>query len=235
LAFALAAAPLSVHAADDDISDGMADKATHGFVNLGSGWMEIPMQIAKGYQRGIKYDPERPAASRTFGTVQGVFKGVVHAVGRTILGVYQLVGFWAANPEDNAGVGIPMDGEYSRDWGHHHGYPYREMHRPMKRKLDRGGTNIFTSPIEVPYQVKFGHRKRYRNGTVKGVWFMLSRFWAGTYETSTFLFPSPRETEGYAFDQEVAGKEDPSLVGPTWDKRPWLKEESQSGHYSDQN
>lgn len=220
-------APL--YGADRYVGDGMADKATHGVVNLFSGWLEIPMQTYKGYVRGIKYAPDYPAAARTFGTGQGLFKGVFHAVGRTVLGAFQLVGFWSANPENNDGVGIPMDGEYSRDWGQHHDLKYKEMPKPIRAKLNRGGKNIVTAPVEVPYQMKFGHRKRHKHGKTKGVWFAVSRLWSGTYETVTFFLPNARETEGYAFDQEYAGREDPSLIGPTWDKRPWLKEGSVDG------
>ncbi|MFT5127046.1 MAG: hypothetical protein ACI8W8_000646 [Rhodothermales bacterium] len=211
-------------AADAVVKDGMADKGTHGVVNALSGWTEIPLQTYKGYVRGIKLNPEKPALARSAGTVLGFGRGLNHAVGRTLLGVYQFVGFWAANPEDNHGVGVPLDGEYARDWGEAHGIPLKEQPKPMGKKLKRGVTNFAASPVEIPYQMRFGKRTRYRTGVRKGVWFGLSRLWTGTYEAITFPLPSALETEGYAFDQERPGRALHGNRGEYVEPHPWLKE-----------
>ena len=214
----------SALAADAVIKDGMADKGTHGVVNALSGWTEIPLQTYKGYHRGIKLNPEKPALARTTGTILGFGRGINHAVGRTLLGVYQFVGFWSANPEDNNGVGIPLDGEYARDWGEPHGIPIKEQPKPMVAKLKRGAVNFAASPVEIPYQMRFGKRTRYRTGLRKGLWFGLSRVWSGTYEVVSFPVPSALETEGYAFDQERPGQEIDGNKGEYVEPRPWLKE-----------
>jgi hypothetical protein len=216
-------------AADADIKDGMADKGTHGVVNALSGWTEIPLQTYKGYVRGIKLNPEKPALARSTGTVLGFVRGINHAVGRTFLGVYQFAGFWAANHEDNDGVGVPLDGEYARDFGEAHGIPLKEQPKPMVNKLKRGAVNFAASPVELPYQMRFGKRTRYRTGVRKGLWFGLSRFWTGTYEVISFPLPSALETEGYAFDQALPGLEKDGNMGEYVEPHPWLKEGLHSG------
>jgi hypothetical protein len=216
-------------AADGVIKDGMADKGTHGVVNALSGWTEIPLQTYKGYVRGIKLNPEKPALARSTGTVLGFARGLNHAVGRTLLGVYQFTGFWAANHKDNEGVGVPLDGEYALDWGKPHGIPLKEQPKSMGAKLKRGAADFAVSPVEIPYQMRFGKRTRYRRGVRKGLWFGFSRLWSGTYDVLSFPLPSALETEGYAFDQVRPGQEIDGNKGEYVEPHPWLKEGIHSG------
>ena len=215
-------------AADKTALNGMADKAAHGFVNFGYGWMEFPMQIVKGYDRGIYLRKDSPAIAKTAGFFWGAGRGVTFLIGRMYLGAYQLVGFWSANPDDNYGIGIPFDGEYPLDEGLLHDVPLKSIHRPMIRKLKRGLSHFgraavllsqnfpvlsdidFEIPIHIPFTLQYYDipvRLPYSRSEqlldpnpLQTLWFIPSRMAVGVYETLGFLLPSSVETEGYSFD-----------------------------------
>ena len=68
----------------------MFHKLGRGVVNVLTGWVEIPKQIAKEWTRT---DP-------ITGTVLGVFKGIVVAVARTFVGAYEVISFPFPVPSD---------------------------------------------------------------------------------------------------------------------------------------
>lgn len=193
------------YADDPDISDGMKDKGTHGVVNTFSGWLEFPQQIRKGYARGIELDPDRPALARSTGTFLGLFRGASHAIGRTTLGIYQLVGFWSAGHPDNDEVGVPLDHEYGHEWGKPAKIEQDALPGYWGRKAERGAVNLAKSPIEVPYQLKTEYRRTNRKAFGKSAWLFSSRAVTGIYELVTFPFPSATETEGNAFPEREPG------------------------------
>ena len=61
----------------------MSHKLGRGIMNILTGWVEIPKQTAKEWQ----------ATDPFTGTIIGVTKGLVTAVSRTIVGVYEVVSF----------------------------------------------------------------------------------------------------------------------------------------------
>lgn len=224
----LAACSKILIAADKTVLNGMADKAAHGFVNLGYGWMELPTQIAKGYDRGIYFKEDSPAIARTIGIFWGAGRGLGFSIGRMYLGAYQLFGFWSANPDDNYGIGIPFDGEYPLDSGLLHDVPLNSLHRPMIRKLKRGLRHFgkaailvsrnfpvlskidFEIPIHIPLTLQYYDipvRLPYSRSEqlldpnpMQTLWFIPSRMAVGFYETFGCFLPSAIETEGYSFD-----------------------------------
>ncbi len=190
---------LSARAADEAIANGMADKGTHGFVNIITCWIELPMQIYKGYDRSVYMIEGHPALSRSLGTIKGVFRGVGFTAGRLYQGAYELLGFWSANPKDNHGIGIPFDDEYAMDMGLTHDIPLTAIHRPIYYKLKRGVRNIAGVIIDFPIPY---FRKIYDPPVSYGteLWFVPSKLWVGLYETTGCLLPNTLETEGYSFD-----------------------------------
>ena len=106
----------SAYASTNNVPEGMGKKAIRGTINLVSGVVEVPMQVYKGYTNGFK-PIKNPAGSKIVGIILGLFRGFGHAGGRTGWGALELYGFWTANPENNEGVGIPLDAEYAWQMG----------------------------------------------------------------------------------------------------------------------
>lgn len=192
-------------AATENIAGGMKDKAISGAVDLVTGIVEFPVQIYKGYTNG--FEPiKNQAGSRVAGTVLGFFKGLGHAAGRTSWGAMELFGFWTANPQDNEGVGIPLDAQYAWETGE----PYNlfkpslaEGVKPIGRKLAHGFANSFAGIAELPGQIIEGKREgNVLKGVGRGVWFWLSREVYGFSSIYTCIVPNPKDNPGYAFDGE---------------------------------
>lgn len=194
----------SAYAASDTILEGMGKKAVRGAVNIISSPLEIPMQIIKGYDKGFEPITNDPA-SRTVGAVLGIFRGFSHAAGRMLWGGIELLGFWTANPEDNKGVGIPFDGEYSWEEGQQYSIfkpDFEEGIKPVGRKLGRGLANTFLGIAEVPGQIRLGAQEgNVLAGTVRGVWFWLSREVYGLGSVLGCIVPNPEENPGYSFNR----------------------------------
>jgi len=193
------------YGANDDIAEGMVNKAGNGIVNMFTGFLEFPVQIVKGYKNG--FGPiENTAGSKTVGTVLGVFRGVSHAAGRTSWGVLELVGFWSANAEDNEGVGVPLDAKYAWEEGEQYSLfdpSLQEGIKPIGRKLVRGFADAFLGIAEVPGQIKQGvEEKQVVQGTCRGLWFWWSRQLYGSGQILTCIVPNPEENPGYAFNGE---------------------------------
>jgi len=68
-------------------SDGVVDKFSRGFANTATGWMELPKNIVN----------ESRASNVGYGITLGLFQGVIHTVGRTLIGVVELGTFFIPN------------------------------------------------------------------------------------------------------------------------------------------
>lgn len=190
-------------AATDDVLQGMGKKFFRGLANVLTGWMELPTQIIKGYNRGCPLDED----NKIGGMVCGMIKGVGHSIGRTAWGALEAVGFWTANPKDNEGMGIPLDATYV--WEEGEAYNCLDPNiteatlKPMGRKFLRGLSNGLFGFAELPGQVAKGIEEKAPDlGIIKGLWFWYSREIYGIADVATVIFPTPADNPGYAFDEE---------------------------------
>jgi hypothetical protein len=192
------------HAADPFVGDGMADKGTHGLVNIFTGWMEIPVQMKQGYDSGYSEERNRisPAESRTAGFVGGFFTGSANAVGRTFTGVYQLAGFWSANHESNEGVGHHLGKEYA--WQKSAPPEPTCPGKRIEAKLGRGFGDLTAGPAEIPIQADktWTVDRIHDPGFGKGLWFATSRIYGGVFDIVGFVLPGYQKTYGYGYDTE---------------------------------
>ncbi|MBU1863643.1 MAG: hypothetical protein KKH94_08285 [Candidatus Omnitrophica bacterium] len=191
------------YAATENIPEGMGKKAIRGAVDMVTGIVELPMQIIKGYKGG--FGPiENTAGSKTVGTILGIFRGFGHTAGRIAGGGMELFGFWAANPEDNEGIGVPFDGQYSWQEGEQYSLfkpSLKEGVAPIGRKLAHGIANGFTGIAELPGQTMRGVSDGNAvKGLGKGVWFWFSRSLYGFGEIFTCLVPNHPDNPGYPFN-----------------------------------
>jgi hypothetical protein len=194
-----------VYAASGEIAQGMADKAIRGAVNLVTGVVEIPMQVYKGFSNG--FGPiENEAGSKAVGTLLGFFRGAGHAAGRVGWGSLELFGFWAVNPADNEGVGIPFDAEYAWQMGEQFNLfepSLAEGIKPIGRKLGRGLTDGLLGIVELPSQtLKGASEGNALKGLGRGFWFWMSREVYGLGSIYTSIVPNPKDNPGYAFTGE---------------------------------
>jgi putative exosortase-associated protein (TIGR04073 family) len=190
-------------AATDDLLEGMGKKFFRGFVNVLTGWVELPMQTIKGFNRGLPGDED----NKLLGSGYGLLKGIGHGIGRTAWGALELFGFWTANPEDNTGMGIPLDAEYAWEEGESYDCfdpDFAEATlKPMGKKLFRGLGNGLFGFAELPGQIGKGIREGATDfGIIKGLWYWYSREVYGIGEVLTVIFPTPDDNPGYAFDEE---------------------------------
>ena len=193
------------YAATDDVVEGMGQKALRGVVNLFTGIVEVPMQVYKGYDKGFEFI-KNETGSKIVGGILGLFRGFGHAAGRMSWGALELFGFWSVNPEDNQGVGIPLDAEYAWEIGEQYSIfepSLGEGIRPIGRKLTRGLANTFIGIAELPGQTLRG--KSQGNlwlGLGRGMWYWFSREVYGIGNLFTCIVPNPKDNPGYAFDGE---------------------------------
>ncbi len=192
----------TAHGATDDLLAGMGKKFMRGFVNVLTGWVELPMQTVKGYNSD-KYE------NKMLGAGAGFFKGIGCTIGRTAWGAVELVGFWTANPEDNIGMCLPLDAEYAWEQGE----PYdcfepdfaEATLKPMGRKFLRGLGNGLFGFAEFPGQIAKGFQTKAPDcGIIKGLWFWYSQEVYGIADMVTAIFPTPDDNPGYRFDREYA-------------------------------
>ncbi len=189
----------------DNVVYGMADKGTHGLVNIATGWFEFPMQIYKGYENGIPSLNRYPSLGRSLGASAGVIRGVFHAVGRTAWGVVQLAGFWSANPTENTPYLPLLDAEYAWQMGARKTVVTPDLDQGLNRiqaRIGRGFKNTFCGLAEFPGQIyKADMERRVPLGVLKGFWYALSRELYGVADLGLFLFPIPEENLGVPFDE----------------------------------
>lgn len=186
----------AVYATTEELIGGMGTKFVRGVVNTFTGWIEFPVQIYKGYEK-----------TSFPGALVGIFTGVWYGVGRTASGVIEMASFWAADPKDNDGVGIPLDAEYAWEEGTHHNPVDPNFMdatvAPMGNKLLRGAGQAIFGFVEVPGQILKGAREKAPDfGIIKGFWYWFSRDIDGIYDVCTFWLPNPRDTKGLAFDEK---------------------------------
>ena len=197
------ASATTAHAASENFMEGMIQKLWRGVVNTLTGWTEFPIQIFKGYNEGFMGDED----NKVLGVIGGVFDGIGHSTGRTLSGISDIVGCWAADPESNEGVGIPLDGEYVWEGE----VPYNLFSPdfteatlvPIGTKLFRGLGNTLFGIAEVPGQIVKGVSEEASDfGIIKGLWYWFSREVAGVSDLVTVILPGPEETKGIEFDEE---------------------------------
>ena len=195
-ALLLSSVGMAYAATPEDLMMGMGHKLFRGVVNVLTGWVEIPAQIVKGYNK-----------DNVGGAFVGIFTGVYHGIGRTLSGCGEVAGFWAADPKDNAGIGIPLDAEYAWEEGTH--YKWMEPNvgdgalKPMGDKFLRGAGNALLGFVEFPGQIVKGIRLgAYDLGIVKGLWYWYSREIDGIYDITTCLVPNPKDTKALPFDEK---------------------------------
>ncbi|HNX90620.1 MAG TPA: hypothetical protein PKG81_02050, partial [Candidatus Omnitrophota bacterium] len=141
------------------------------------------------------------------GAFLGIFRGVYHGVGRTVSGAGELTGFWAADPDNNDRISIPLDAEYAWEEGTHYSCIDPDFGEatlaPIGNKLLRGLGNALFGVIEVPGQIAKGiNEKAPDAGIVKGIWFFLSREMDGAVDVASFFLPNPPDNKGYPFDEK---------------------------------
>ncbi len=189
---------------ENDHVKGMAENGAHGLVNFVTGWYEFPMQIYKGYQHGsAKF--KSPAASRSFGALLGVPRGLTHAAGRTAWGVIQFGGFWARNPTTNKHVMSLLDAEYAWQKGTRKSLNNPNLDNGLNRvgiRFERGLFNVVGAVAEFPGQIRKtdGQRIVYV-GPFKGLWMTASRLVYGAGELGLFLLPSPEPNLNVPFEE----------------------------------
>jgi putative exosortase-associated protein (TIGR04073 family) len=178
----------------EQLIGGMGTKFVRGVTNVFTGWIEIPAQICKGYNKAC-----------LGGAAVGVFTGVWHAAGRTFSGFYDMAGFWAADPENNDGVGIPLDGDCAWEEGTHYSLTRPSFAKatitPIGAKLARGLGNAVFGVLEVPGQLIKGMKAHACDfGLGKALWYWFSREMDGFYDGATCVLPNPKDTMGMKFD-----------------------------------
>ncbi len=193
----------AAHADTSEFVDSMLAKLWRGAVNTLTGWVELPAQIIKGYNEGFMDDE----SNKILGVVVGIFDGIGHSAGRTVSGLTDLFGFWAASPESNEGVGLPLDAEYAWE----EGTPYNAFDpnlvdgavKPVGKKLVRGLSNAFLGIAELPGQiVKNTSEGAVDLGIIKGLWYWLSREVYGFTDIWASILPNPADQVGMPFDEE---------------------------------
>lgn len=192
---------------ENDFVEGMGKKFFRGAVNILTGWVELPMQTVKGFRRGCPLTEGED--NKVVGTLCGLFRGIGHTIGRTAWGVVELAGFWAANPETNAGFGTRLDAEYAWEEGEPYNYLDPDFGEatlaPMGRKFMRGLGGALFGFAELPGQIGKGIQDKAPDaGILRGLWFWYSRELYGIGDVLTSIFPTPEDNPGYIFDQEYA-------------------------------
>lgn len=191
------------YAASNELIEGMVAKLWRGVVNTFTGWVEFPAQIVKGYNEGFMDNED----DKIGGAIVGILDGIGHSAGRTLSGVTDIIGFWAAGPRTNEGIGLPLDAEYAWE----EGKPYDLFNpdfteatvMPVGKKLMRGLGNGLLGIAEIPGQIIKGISGGAPDlGIVKGIWYFYSREVAGLSDIATVILPNPEDTKGIAFDEE---------------------------------
>jgi len=193
----------SVAYADSAVVDNINAKLHRGIQNTFLGWVELPYHMKKGIDEGFGGDENNKVA----GIVTGTIKGALCATGRTISGLVDVLGFWALSPDDNEGIGLPLDSEVV--W--QEGTPYdltdpsleEAAFAPIGRKLLRGLTNGVFGVAEIPGQIAKGAREGAAlEGIGKGIYNFFSRELSAAYDLATLISPTPKDAVGNHFDQE---------------------------------
>ncbi|MCM8786710.1 MAG: exosortase system-associated protein, TIGR04073 family [Candidatus Omnitrophica bacterium] len=174
------------------------EKAKQGLVNFFTGWLEVPYQISKGYNDGWG-----ESQNKLLGGFFGIFRGIIHGLGRTSTGIYQFVTFPLPNPKDNKGVGIPLDSENVWDGGTQYSIVNQGL-EPVGKKAYRGFVNTFGCLFEVPSQLHKGFSQDHPFvGLGKAIVYPLGRATSGIYDLVTVVLPNNVEGYGYALSEKM--------------------------------
>lgn len=73
----------------NDYTSGVADKFARGFANTVTGWVELPKEISNTSKQ----------SNIGVGLTVGLAKGVMHTIGRTVVGAVELATFFVPSPE----------------------------------------------------------------------------------------------------------------------------------------
>ena len=193
----------------EEVATGMGKKFIRGVVNTVTGVIEIPAQTYKGYDKGVGFIKNEPT-SKAVGTILGFLRGGGHAAGRVVHGAMETATFWAPNPPDNDGVGIPLDAEFVWEYGDQYSIfkpDLKEGLMPYSRKFLRGIGDVLLGAVEIPGQIVKGVDEEglvygLTGGTLKGLWFSAGRCVHGSYEAATFLLPNPVDQLGGGFEDD---------------------------------
>ena len=191
-----------VHAEDYGFLEGANSKLTRGAINIVTGWIEVPAEILKGYERGFM-------DNKLLGILTGIFSGFSRAFGRTASGSMDILTFWSADPDDNFDIGIYMNNEFaweSEDDPHYMFEPTfgDATAKPIANKFMRAMTNLFCGVAEIPGQIRKGYQEDTPGlGYAKGFWYWLSREAWGARDILTVFIPTPSDNVGTPFDEEM--------------------------------
>lgn len=180
----------------EELFSGMGNKFVRGIVNAVTGWVEIPAQIYYGYKN-----------DSFGGAFVGIFSGIWHGIGRTVSGVGDAVGFWAADPKSNEGYVIPLNAEYAWEEGTKYDLMKPSFGeatlRPIGNKLGRGLANSLLGFVELPGQIFKGLKLHAPDlGIIKGFWYWYSRQMDGAIDVATCILPTPKDTKALTFDEK---------------------------------
>ncbi|MFA5008795.1 MAG: exosortase system-associated protein, TIGR04073 family [Candidatus Omnitrophota bacterium] len=183
---------------EDSYVQASVNKAKQGFTNIITGWLEVPYQIVKGYRGGWGQKEKNKILGGTF----GIFRGVIHGVGRTADGAYELVTFALPNPKNNEGVGIPLDSRNVWEDGTQYSLANNGV-APVGRKVTRGVINAAFGIFDLPGQVGkgFSQDKPFQ-GLAKAIIYPLGRITSGVYDVVTFFLPNDSEGFGYPLSEK---------------------------------
>jgi len=196
MAFVTVSVGTASAAGSEELLGGMGKKLVRGVVNTVTGWVEIPAQVYYGYKK-----------DSFGGAFVGIFSGIWHGIGRTMSGAGDMVGFWAADPKNNDGIGIPLNAEYAWEEGAKYdlmkpSFPEATLN-PIGNKLGRGLGNSLLGFLELPGQIFKGLKLHAPDlGIVKGLWYWYSRQIDGAVDVASCLFPNPKDTKALAFDEK---------------------------------
>jgi len=219
-------------ALEDHVGYGMTEKGTHGLVDIGSGWMEFPLQTYRGYNDGASF-VQYPALKYPLGGLLGMMRGATHTAGRTTWGVVTLMGFWTSNPPDNKSVLFLLDGEYAWDKGTKKTIFAPTFKNGFYRLWSRYARGI-EDPIiglgEIPGQAYKTSREGHNwlRGVPRGMWFSVSRCYNGLADLILLPLPGPEMTFGVPYDEL---KPNDALRGKfytTYDKYGLIKKETKT-------
>lgn len=191
------------YAETNDILGCMMKKLGRGIINALTGWVEFPAQIGKGYYEGFRGDRD----NKLLGVIVGTFDGIGHSAGRTLSGVADIVGFWAAGPKDNEKIGIPLDGEYPWEEGEPHDMFNPNFAEaaitPIVNKFLRGVSDVTLGFMELPGQILKGISEGNAGfSIIKGLYYWSGREISGVSDIATALFACPDDTVGVTFDED---------------------------------
>lgn len=192
LIFLVAALFLLSMPAYANYADKAIEKGKQGLANVITGWLEVPYQSLKGFRDGFGTS----GGNKILGGFFGIFRGLVHAGGRTLTGVYEVVTFPLPNPKSNEGIGIPLDSQYVWEKGTQYSL-VKEGMKPMGKKLLRGVVNAGLCWVDFPAQLGKGFSTGHPfKGMGKSILYPAGRLGSGLYEAVTFVLPNDAGSYG---------------------------------------